>query len=395
MVEQHELDTEWALITDQSAVEHAAEALDQGTGPVGVDAERASGFRYGGDAYLVQIYRRGSGTFLFDPTTIETFAPVVDAIGQEEWILHAASQDLECLSALDLTPTKLFDTELASRLLGFERVGLGSIVEQLLGIRLTKSHSAVDWSRRPLPESWLEYAALDVALLPDLRDEVERELSTQSKLDIAVQEFEAVRLRAPKEPASEPWRRLAGGNRLTSPRELAIARELWLARDDLARKRDVAPGRLLPDASIIVAAKSRPRSAGHLASLNDFVGRASRTELDRWWGAILRGKSTDDLPVRLPRDPNAMPHHRNWPSRYPEAAARLFAAREALTALAQQHEIPLENLLVPDLLRRLAWQPPVPLSEESVRDRMHELGARPWQIALTAPAIIASFVEVQ
>src|SRR5690606_18481791 len=114
-------------------------------------------------AYLVQVNRRGAGTFLFDPTELDSFRPLAEAIAGEEWILHSAGQDLACLEALGLVPERLFDTELASRLLGFERVGLGAIVERLLGIHLRKAHSAADWSTRPLPGPWLEYAALDVA----------------------------------------------------------------------------------------------------------------------------------------------------------------------------------------------------------------------------------------
>ena len=384
----------WSLVTDLGGVERAAEQLAAGRGPAGVDAERASGFRYGSEAYLIQVHRTGSGTFLFDPTTIDTFAPLAEALSGEEWILHAASQDLACLEELGLIPERLFDTELASRLLGFERVGLGSIVEQLLGIRLHKAHSAADWSTRPLPEAWLEYAALDVALLPDLRDLVAQELEAQNKVAIAEQEFAAVLSRAPKAPSPEPWRKLAGGNRLKTPRELAIARELWQARDEVARDRDVAPGRLLPDASLIVAASANPRSAGQLAALKEFRGRASRTELQRWWAAILRGKTTEDLPGPPPRLADAMPHHRNWAQRFPDAAARLVSAREAMSEEATRLKMPVENLLSPDTLRRLAWNPPESTAE-AIADRLAELGARPWQCVATAPIIARAFVETR
>ena len=248
--EQHELETTWTMVADDATLLRASEALAAGSGPAGVDAERASGYRYGSEAYLVQVYRRGAGTFIFDPVEIRSFAPLAEALGpgslgDDEWIIPSASQDLGCLAELGLVPEHLFDTELASRLLGFERVGLGAIVERLLGIRLHKAHSAADWSTRPLPEPWLEYAALDVALLPDLRDAVAAELDAQGKHEIAEQEFEAARTRPPKPAPDEPWRRLRGASRLRTPKELAVARELWNSRDELARSRDVAPGRLL------------------------------------------------------------------------------------------------------------------------------------------------------
>lgn len=391
MVEQHELDTDWTLVTSDAALVDAADRLGSGVGPIGVDAERASGFRYGSEAYLVQMHRRDAGTFLFDPTKLSTFSPLQRAVRHEEWIFHAASQDLPCLAQLDLVPTRIFDTELGARLLGFERVGLGSIVEQLLGIRLHKAHSAADWSTRPLPLPWLEYAALDVALLPSLRDAVASELQTQQKAEFARQEFDAVRTRPAKSPVPEPWRKLAAGNRLRTPRELALARELWRARDALARERDVAPGRLLPDSSLIVAASMNPRSRSQLASNKEFRGRASRTELDRWWQAIVRGK-TADPPGPKPRDPDSLPHHRSWPQRYPDAAARLNAAREAVAAEAERQHMPTENLLPPDALRRLVWDPPHPPTAGAVDERLASLGARPWQRVIVAPILSEVFV---
>lgn len=395
MVEQSELETNWSLITDDEGLQAAAALIAAGTGPVGVDAERASGFTYGAEAYLVQVYRRGTTPFLFDPVGISSFAPLAEVLSEEEWILHAASQDIPCLDELGLHPDRLFDTELAARLLGYDRVGLGAIVEQLLGIHLEKAHSAADWSQRPLPESWLEYAALDVALLPDLRDAVAADLEAQGKTEFARQEFEAVRTKPAKPKAAEPWRKLSGSHALKSPRSLALARELWVARDELARERDVAPGRLIPDSSVVSAAVANPRSKNDLSRLATFKGRASRTELDRWWRAVLAGKTTEDLPGTKPRDPDAIPHHRGWAQRHPEAAERLAAARAAVEADAEHQGIPIENLLTPDHLRRLVWRPPADPSAENIALRLRELGAREWQVGIVAPIIAGAFVDMR
>lgn len=392
MVAQSDLQTGWELVSDDAGVTAAAAALAAGTGPVGVDAERASGYKYGAEAYLVQMHRRGSGTFLFDPVEITSFAPVARAVADTEWIFHAATQDIPCLDALGLHPPRIFDTELAARLLGFERVGLGAIVEQLLDIQLEKAFSAADWSTRPLPEPWLEYAALDVVLLPDLRDLVQQELEAQGKTAFAEQEFEAVRAHQPKPAAAEPWRKLSGTQALRTPRSLALARELWLTRDALARERDVAPGRLIPDRSIIAAAAANPRSPEDLSRLATFKGRESRSELMRWWRAILKAKTTTDLPGPRPRDPLAIPHHRGWPERHPEAAARLAIARAAIEEEAEQLKMPTENLLKPSLVRALAWEPPREESIEAIERRLSELGARDWQVGITAPIIASAFV---
>ncbi|WP_193750714.1 ribonuclease D [Leucobacter chromiiresistens] len=393
-VSQSELDIEWTMVVDDEGLATAAGALAAGSGPVAVDAERASGFRYGGEAYLVQVHRAEAGTFLIDPIGIPDFSPLQRAIGDAEWIFHAASQDLPCLASIGLVPSRIFDTELAARLLGFERVGLGAIVERLLGIALEKAHSAADWSQRPLPAEWLEYAALDVVLLPELRSVIAAELDAQGKTDFAVQEFEAVRLRPEKPRPEEPWRKLSGSHALKTPRALALSRELWEARDGLARERDVAPGRLIPDSSIVAASVANPRSPGDLARLRDFKGRASRTELKRWWAAILRGKTTEDLPGQKPRDPDSIPHHRFWAQRDPAAAARLESVRSAIDAEAEARRIPVENLLTPDTLRRLVWRPPADPTSENIARRLTELGARDWQVGITAPIIADAFVDL-
>jgi ribonuclease D len=370
----------------------AVELIAEGQGPVAVDAERASGFRYSQRAYLIQLYRRGSGTFLFDPPAIGEFAPLQSVIGETEWVLHAASQDLACLREVGLNPTTVFDTELAARLLGLPRVGLGTVVEELLGVHLAKEHSAADWSTRPLPASWLEYAALDVELLLDLRDSMAVLLREQGKEQLAMQEFAAVVAREDKQPLAEPWRRLSGIHALRADRHLAAARELWLARDELARETDIAPGRLVPDASLLAAARALPTTRRELASLKQFSGRASRSELDRWWAAVERALTTDDIPVQR-RAADTLPPPRSWSDKNPDADTRLKAARAALTAISEAQHIPLENMLTPDFLRRIAWNAPDPITVETVSDALRELGARPWQIELTAQPIAQAFVD--
>jgi ribonuclease D len=366
--------------------------LSAGEGPIAVDAERASGFRYSQRAYLIQLYRRGSGTFLFDPPQIPDFSELQQLIHAEEWVLHAASQDLACLREVGLDPETIFDTELAARLLGMPRVGLASVVEELLDIKLAKEHSASDWSTRPLPQSWLHYAALDVELLVDVRDALVERLSDDGKTEIARQEFDAVLHREAKPPSAEPWRRLSGIHGVRGQRNLAVARELWLARDARARELDSAPGRMVPDASILVVAKALPQSRRALADLREFTGRASRSELDRWWAAVERGLTTDDLPaVRVPTD--SPPPPRAWAMRNPEADARLRLAKAALAEVAEHIGMPVENLLTPDHLRRLAWTPPPVRDAASIGAALAALGARPWQVEATSQKIADAFVE--
>ncbi|MGN8551890.1 UNVERIFIED_CONTAM: ribonuclease D [Microbacterium sp. SLM126] len=384
--------TEYVVIDRLDDFRDAAQQLALGHGPVAVDVERASGFRYSQRAYLVQVFRRGAGVFLFDPPPIGDFSALQEAIGDEEWILHAASQDLPSLRELELEPTSMFDTELAARLLGHERVGLGAVVEDTLGITLAKAHSASDWSTRPLPQSWLEYAALDVEHLVDVRDILVAELAEQGKTEFAAEEFRAVLEREPKPAREDPWRRLSGLHQIRGRRPLAVARSLWTAREDFAREQDVAPGRLVPDRALVAAVLADPKSKSELASVKEFTGRASRTQLDRWWLAFEDGRSATDLPLERIPGGDTLPPPRAWPDRNPEADARLKAARPVVEALAQELRMPTENLLTPDLLRRVAWAPPEPVTAASVGESLEALGARAWQIAQTSQGIADAFV---
>jgi len=383
---------EYVVIEDAAGLAAACAALAAGDGPVAVDVERASGFRYSQRAYLVQVFRRDAGVFLFDPPAIGDMTPLQAAIGDVEWVLHAASQDLPSLREIGLEPPSIFDTELASRLLGHERVGLGAVVEDTLGITLDKAHSAADWSTRPLPQAWLEYAALDVLLLVDVRDVLAAELEEQGKVELAAEEFQAVLERAPKPPREDPWRRLSGLHTVRGRRGLAVARALWTAREEYAREQDVSPGRLVPDRALVAAVLADPASKQELSKVKEFTGRASRSQLDRWWAAIEAGRAETALPPeRVPGD--SMPPPRAWADRNPAADARLKAARPEVERVAEELGMPTENLLTPDSLRRLAWTPPEPLDVAAVSAALAGLGARPWQIERTAQVITDAFVR--
>ncbi|TWX40647.1 ribonuclease D [Frigoribacterium sp. ACAM 257] len=381
------------VIGDREAYLEAVEAIAAGHGPVSIDAERASGYRYSQRAYLIQVFRRGSGVFLFDPPAIGSFDELQAVIGHEEWVLHAASQDLACLREVGLDPDLVFDTELGARLAGLPKVGLGAVVEQLLGVHLAKEHSAADWSTRPLPQSWLVYAALDVELLVDLRDAMAELLERDGKLEIAREEFAATVAREAKPAKAEPWRRLTGLHTVRGARSLAVARELWQARDDYARQVDTAAGRLVPDQSLVAATKAQPADKRALAGLKEFVGRASRSELDRWWAAIERGMATRDLPSSRGPAGDTLPPPRSWADKNPMADARLRHARPAVAEIAEGLDLPVENLLTPELLRRLCWEPPIPFDTETLAAALVELGARRWQVDAVAERLAEAFVD--
>ncbi|WP_092201145.1 HRDC domain-containing protein [Blastococcus tunisiensis] len=374
--------------TSTQLVEYA-EALRAGTGPVAVDAERASGYRYGQRAYLVQLRRRGAGTGLVDPVPLPDLSVIQGAVADVEWVLHAANQDLPCLAEIGLVPGRIFDTELAARLAGLPRVGLGAVVESLLGFSLQKGHSAADWSTRPLPEEWLVYAALDVEVLVDLRDALAAILEEQGKSEWARQEFEAILAAGPPAPKADPWRRTSGVHGLRSRRQLGMLRSLWEARDELARRRDIAPGRVLPDSAMVSAVQADPANEGALLELPVFRGRANRRLVATWFGAIARGRALPE--AELPphsRTGDGPPPVNRWADRDPAAATRLQVARAGLAELSEKHAVPVENVLSPDLVRRIMWSPPEARDAAGVGAALRAGGAREWQVELTVAVLV-------
>ncbi|MEU0970487.1 ribonuclease D [Streptomyces sp. NPDC005917] len=379
------------VVVDEAALARVIAAFAAGSGPVAVDAERASGYRYGQRAYLVQLRREGAGTALIDPVACPDLAGLGEALAGVEWVLHAATQDLPCLREIGMVPSSLFDTELAGRLAGFPRVGLGAMVESVLGFVLEKGHSAVDWSTRPLPEPWLRYAALDVELLVDLRDALEKELDRQGKLEWARQEFDAIAAAPPAEPRKDPWRRTSGMHKVRRRRQLGVVRELWQTRDLIAQKRDVSPGKVLSDAAIVEAALALPANVHALAGLNGFGHRMGRRQLEQWQAAVDRAKALPDAALPLPGQPvTGPPPPRAWADKDPAAAARLSAARTAVSALAEQLNMPQENLITPDTVRRLCWEPPKVVDAESVGAALAGYGARPWQVEQVTGALVTA-----
>ena len=385
------------FISGLNQLEIAVEELSKSKGSVAIDAERASGFKYSQRAYLVQLRASNTDIFLLDPVSSpealesKPYKELAACLKDREWILHAATQDLACLAEIGLHPGAIFDTELAARLAGQPRVGLGALTENLLQFRLAKEHSAADWSTRPLPEGWLNYAALDVDVLHELAEAVSDLLKTQGKNSWAQEEFSSLLSFKPRPQRPDRWRGITGLQKVQDRSSLEIARRLWTAREELAQRMDVAPGRLIPDSSILVAATEKPRTRPELASLKTFSGRASRSYLDHWWDAIQSAHKATDLPSLKPEKTDALPNHRNWINKFPEADRRLKLAKAALIELSEKNLVPLENLLTPEILRQVSFTPPEELNPESIAQKLQQLGARSWQTQLTSGAITEAF----
>ncbi|MDN5901025.1 MAG: ribonuclease D [Brachybacterium sp.] len=368
--------------------EAAASAPEE---PVCVDAERASSYRYSSRAYLVQLRTDTAGTALIDPLAFTMPGTLRSLLAERQWVLHAAGQDLPSLAEIGLQPGSLFDTELAARLLGMERVGLGAVVEDTLGLHLAKEHSAADWSKRPLPEGWLTYAALDVEVLVEVRDILQERLRAAGKEDWACQEFEHERAREHGPTRSSSWRGLHGLGALRSVRQLAAAREMWTRRDQIAGAEDLSPHRVIKDRDLVAAAKEAPRGREAF----DKALPAKMRRKDVWWQAARAGLELPDahLPERTER--SYPPPHKLWSKKYPEVSERYQLVRTATGQRAEDLEMPPENLLQPALLRQWVWEHEEAPAESELAAQLTELGARPWQVEQAAPVIHRVLTEQQ
>jgi ribonuclease D len=384
------------LISTPEQFEEMLSSLAQGEGPFAVDAERASGYRYSSRAYLIQIKRENGGLHLVDPIPFGINSPHFERLNQlisgQEVILHASTQDLPCLREVGINPTLLFDTELAGRLIGLPRVGLGALVESLLDIALAKEHSAQDWSIRPLPEDWLNYAALDVELLIELRNEIEKLLIEKNKLKWALQDFASILAAPPTPKRVDPWRRTSGVHKIKKRTQLAVVKSLWEARDDLAQHLDISPGRVLSDAAIstiALASESSPlTNKRELEKVLRPIGLRARwfENTPRWIKAVEGALALpeDQLPP-LKSKSDSLPPIKIWRERFPEKFIPLSHARFNFALKAEELELPVENLLTPELLRQICWRLPEPSEVDSL---LISMGARPWQVEIATPILI-------
>ena len=388
------------VVESESEFENALAQLAQGSGPFALDTERASGYKYSARAYLIQVKRTNGGLHLIDPIPFGPHHPLFlkfnELLNTDEVILHASTQDLPCLRELGINPTKLFDTELGGRIAGLPRVGLGPLLESQMGVPLAKEHSSVDWSTRPLPQDWLNYAALDVELLVELRDRIYELLNSAGKLQWAMQDFAAILVAPPSAPRVDPWRRTSGIHKIKKRQQLAVVRALWNVRNELAQEADIAPSRLLSDNAIsaLAVADSAITNRKHLEKVLKPIGLRARwiENAATWISAITDAITMDeDSWPQVRSNTDALPPIKLWRDRFPERYAPLTHARAQLDLKATELNIPLENLISPEAVRRICWNKPL----GEVSTALVALGVRPWQIEIAAPLLEAALLEVE
>jgi ribonuclease D len=382
------------LVETIAELQSCIDQILSGTGPIAIDAERASGYRYSARAYLIQIKRTDGGLHLIDPIAVgptKLWRELSEAVGDAEWIIHASTQDLACLREVGIEPKKIFDTELGGRIAGCERVGLGPLTEELLDIQLAKEHSAVDWSLRPLREEWLNYAALDVELLVELRDKVAGILLAQGKLGWAEEDFASILKAPPAPPRTDPWRRTSGMHKVRDRLTLGVIRELWLARDAYARQIDIAPGRVFNDETLMEIVTKRPNGLGDFRKIILRRTRVQNSPVEDWYEIFTKALTMpfEEQP-ELRIASTALPPVKVWQVRNPLGYARITHARSLVLEISTDLVMAAENLISPEAVRRVCWANPSASPEEFipfVESTLAQYGARKWQIRALAPAL--------
>jgi ribonuclease D len=268
---------------------------------VAVDTEADSFFHYFDKLCLVQV-AASCGTFLIDPLSMPPrgLAPLAPVMANPSIrkIFHAAEYDLFVLHRhCGITVRGLFDTMVSAQMLGYPAVGLGALVERHFDIKLSKDQQRTDWSRRPLREVQLDYAASDVLYLVEIAEILERELAEKKRLVWAQAEFGALEQRAwpEREFDAQGYLRIKGARKLL-PRGLAVLRELFLWRDGRARDADRPPFKVMGNGTLLDLATSPPtsrRALGTRRGITDLVLRRFGQEL---MDAIERGAEGAEHP---------------------------------------------------------------------------------------------------
>lgn len=369
---------DYDYIDTPQGLREAVDAL-RGEPLLAVDTEAAGYHRYFDRLSLVQVSTRGRN-LLIDPFTVGSLAPLGELLADPavETVFHDADYDLRILDRdAGLRVAGIFDTQIAASFLGERQLGLGSLAEAYLGLKLPKEFQRADWAERPLSEGMKEYAATDTAHLPALRDRLRERLVEAGRLHWAQEEFErreATRWAEP-EDGREAFLRMKGARDL-APRGLAILRELHAWRETVAQERDQATFRILGNQALLEMSAAPPADAAALrgvTGLSDgLVARRGRDILE----AVRRGLAVpeEELP-RFPRSPR-------W-ERDPEMEDRVERLKTARNARVEELGLDAGFAMSRALLEAVARARP------QDRAALGEVpGVRRWQVEALGDALL-------
>lgn len=346
---------------------------------IAVDTEAAGFHRYLDRISLIQVSSRDEN-FLIDPIALHDLSALGPILQDEsvETIFHDADFDLRILDRdLQLRVAGLFDTQIAAAFLGERSLGLGALVEKYLGIKLPKAYQRADWAERPLSEGMKDYAATDTVHLPDLRDKLSAALEEVGRTEWAKEEFrrrEETRWVA-SDDQLDGFMRIKGARDLTG-RGLAILREVYAWREGIARERDQAAFRVLPNQTMIEMALRAPASMDELSAITGISDRVADRNGTALLQAVNRGSSVDegDLP--------SFPPTKRW-DRDPEAEARGAKLRAARNDVAEKLDLDPGFLMSRAVLDEIAR-----LNPSSVEQLETLPDVRQWQIEAIGRSLI-------
>jgi ribonuclease D len=292
-----------------------------------LDTEGASFHRFLDRIYLLQLSTRERSAIL-DPLPIGSPVGLGELLQSKsvEVVFHDADYDLRLLHQdYGWHVTNIFDTRIASQLLGIKSFGLAALLEQFFDVKLDKKHQRADWSMRPLTADMLDYAAQDTRYLLHLKDHMTRELERRGRLHWAKEEFarlEGTRWEA--EESMEGFLRLKGARDL-SRQELAVLREVANWRDTVAAQLDRATFRVMGNEVLFELARRAPKSVSELSAIKGMPkGMIERGGADII-AAIRRGVEVPEAQLpKFPRGPRW-----NKDRDFDEKVARLKGVRDA------------------------------------------------------------------
>ena len=334
---------------------------------VAIDTESNSLYAYREQVCLIQLSTR-SGDFIIDPLTIDDLQPLAPMFADPtvEKVFHAAEYDLMCMKRdFSFTFNNLFDTMVAARVCGQKMIGLGSLLHELVGMKIDKSHQRDDWGQRPLPAESLLYAQTDTHYLPMLRDHFLEILVRLDRIEEAYEAFRDVcRVPPARREDFDPdgyWRISLPNN--LSRREAAILREVYLARERLAQERDVPPFKIFSDKTLVALAQNAPLTFNDLRSIEGL----SPAQMRRYGQILL-----DAVGIGLRSKPPSPPAPE--PSADPAVVERYTALREWRKSRALQRGVESDVIISKDALWTLAERAP-----NSLDDMDGVPGLGPWR----------------
>lgn len=353
--------SDYEIITQRSDLERLAKQLLREE-VVAVDTEADSFYHYFDKVCLVQIATR-DGCWLVDPialggaSELEPLGPVF-ASPKVKVLFHAAEYDIYVLKRdCGFEFTNLFDTMVSAQLLGYPAIGLSALVEKHFGVSLPKDEQRSDWSRRPLTEKQLRYAASDVHYLIRLAETLEDELRRAGRFDWAMNDFETLcGRRWPDREFDELGYLRITGARALDPVALAVLRELYLLRDQRSREIDRPPFKVLGNRTLLEIAREKISDLDSLAEIKGITDLILKRLGKDMVAAVKKGLRKPHGPI--PRLDTAVRRRMDRPTE-----KRLAALKEWRGPRAQSLALDPGVLCPNAALEAIAWASPATADE--------------------------------